>query len=192
MLAVEREAARLWQRCQRLSGGVAFDLQRYALRTRGITRGRGDPHPRCRDATHPGHVAQAVDAVPEQVEADADVAHAGRGEGADDVVDDLHARTPCARRAGIATFGDPVRGIGGPPVAWRAARIAAFLRECPMASARPVTLWERPWPLPQGPPHKGDGQAPGRATGPRWRGVVKCRLKRGYRPGGRLRQTLRT
>src|SRR3546814_12501540 len=61
---------------------------------------------------------------------------AGRGEGAGDVVDDLHARPPCVRQAGIAAFGDPACGIGGPSVAGRAARITAFLRECPMASAR--------------------------------------------------------
>src|SRR3546814_15278823 len=86
----------------------------------------------CSSDLYAGNVARAVDAVPEQVEADPDVAHAGRGEGAGDVVDDLHARPPCARRAGIAAFGDPACGIGGPSAAGRAARITAFLRECPI------------------------------------------------------------
>src|SRR3546814_13662794 len=88
--------------------------------------------------------SRAVDAVSEQVEADPDVVHAGRGEGAGDVVDDLHARTPCARRAGIAAFGDPACGIGGHSVAGRAPRINAFLCECPMASASPTCCPDAP------------------------------------------------
>src|SRR3546814_20012645 len=92
----------------------------------------------CSSDLYAGNVARAVDAVPEQVEADPDVAHAGRGAGAGDVVDDLHARPPCARRAGIAAFGDPACGIGGPSVAGRAARLTAFLPDCPMSSARPA------------------------------------------------------
>src|SRR3546814_11421939 len=127
----------------------------------------------CSSDLYAGNVARAVDAVPEQVEADPDVAHAGRGEGAGDVVDDLHARPPCARRAGIAAFGDPACGIGGPSVAGRAARITAFLRECPMASARPARsaaapaevlprartgIRSRDWPAAGGPIGKTEGR----------------------------------
>src|SRR3546814_11169452 len=121
----------------------------------------------------------------EQVESDPDVALAGRGEGACDVVDDLHARPPCVRQAGIAAFGDPACGIGGPSVAGRAARITAFLRECPMASARSARspaaptavlprartgIRPRDWPAAarrgQLPPEAGAvGTAPGRDKG---------------------------
>src|SRR3546814_2958611 len=84
-----REAKRSVQRCQRLPGGVAFDFQGNRVRARRVAHDRRDPHTRRRDASYAGNVARAVDAVPEQVEADPDVAHAGRGEGAGDVVDEI-------------------------------------------------------------------------------------------------------
>src|SRR5690606_27709443 len=164
------------------------------VRARGVAGDRRDPDAGRRDAAHAGKIARAVDAVPEQVEADADVPHPGRGEGAGDVVD-LHARTPCARRTANAAAGDPLRGIGSPPVAGRAGRIAAFLRECLAASARPANLVGAAMAAPTGatPRRRLAGRA---STRPRdWPATAR----RGQMPpeagvpaSGRLRQTLRT
>src|SRR5690606_39597122 len=53
----------------------------------------GDPHHGFLDAPHRGDVARAFEDMAEQVEADADVADAGRGESAHGV----HARDACTQ-----------------------------------------------------------------------------------------------
>ena len=74
-LEAERQRQRFAQRKQRAAGGVALGLQRQVG---DRAADRLDPHRRFVDAAHGGDIADAGDAVAEDVEADPHIAYGSR------------------------------------------------------------------------------------------------------------------
>src|SRR3546814_1669492 len=100
----------------RLAGGVAFGRERKRRDTFDLATDRGDTHQRLGDVSHDRDVAWSGDRVAEQVEADADIADAGRREcaGLAAMLTEAHARAPSALAIASTSPKTPAAVPSGP------------------------------------------------------------------------------